>query len=130
MRAYIDADVLIWHLRGESKALKFLNKFKNDEMYELWIGLMQRAEIIFFMRPNEEKQTLLFLSQFKTSILDQEIIDSAAFLYRQWNPSHGVDINDVILAATAIKTGGKIFCLNKKRYPMPEVLVEKAWQAR
>jgi predicted nucleic acid-binding protein len=127
MRAYVDSDVVIWHLRGERKAVDFLQGLRNDKAYELWTGAMQRAEVVFFMRPEEEEFTFLLLSQFKTAVVDQGIIDKAAALYRQWHPSHGLDINDAILAATAIQTGGQIYCLNRKHYPMPEVLVKKAW---
>ena len=127
MRAFIDSDILIWHLRGKKEAMIFLQKLKYDEDYELWTGVMQRAEIVFFMRPEEEESTELFLSQFKTAPVDEKIVDEAGDLFRKWNPSHGIDVNDAILAATVMNTGGKIFCLNKKHYPMPEVPVEKAW---
>ena len=79
------------------------------------------------MRPEEEEYTLLFLSQFQTAPVDQRIIDLAGTLYRKWHPRNGTDINDAILAATAIQTGGKIYTLNKKHYPMPEVIVQRAW---
>ena len=127
MRAYVDSDVLIWHLRGERKALNFLRKLRDGGEYELWIGALQRAEVIFFMRPEEEEATELFLSQFKTAAVDQAIVDVAGALYRKWYPSHGVDINDALLAATAMQSGGMVFCLNVKHYPMPEVPVKKAW---
>ena len=127
MRAYIDSDILIWHLRGERKALNFLQGLRDSGDHEFWIGAMQRAEIVFFMRPEEEEHTMLFLSQFKTESVDQSRIDQAALLYRKWNPSYGIDINDAILAATVIQTGGRIYCLNRKHYPMPEILVTKAW---
>jgi len=127
MRAYIDSDVLIWHLRGEAKALAFLRKLRDKDQFELWTGAVQRAEVVFFMRPNEEEKTELFLSQFKTAAVDHKIVDVAGKLYRKWNPSHGIDVNDAILAATAMQTGGKIYCLNTKHYPMPEVLVKRAW---
>ena len=127
MRTYVDSDVLIWHLRGDQKALRFLQRLRDSEENELWTGAMQRAEIVFFMKPEEETATLLFLSQFKTASIDQRIIDSAAALYRRWQPSHGLDINDAILAATVMQTGGQIFCLNTKHYPMPDLLVKKAW---
>jgi predicted nucleic acid-binding protein len=127
MKMYVDADILIWHLRGEKKALHFLKKLFSDGMSELWIGAMQRAEIVFFMRPEEERSTMYLLSHFHTGAVNELVVDNAALLYRRWHPSHGVDINDAILAATAIHTGGKIFCLNRKHYPMPDVLVEKAW---
>jgi predicted nucleic acid-binding protein len=127
MRAYVDSDVLIWHLRGQAKALTFLRDLRDRADCEIWTGAMQRAEVVFFMRPQEEEGTLLFLSQFKTAPVDQAIVDKAGRLYRQWAPSHGTDINDALLAATAMTTGGRIFCLNRKHYPMPEVVVEKAW---
>ena len=128
MKAYIDSDILIWHLRGERKALNLLKKLRDVEKFELWTGAMQRAEVVFFMRPEEEEPTLLFLSQFRTASVDQRIIDMAGDFYRKWNPRHGTDVNDAILAATAIQTGGKIYTLNEKHYPMPEVIVQKAWK--
>jgi len=99
MKAYIDADILIWHLRGEKKAKKFLINLRDNKKYELYTGAMQRAEVVFFMRPEEEKPTELFLSQFRTEPVDQEIID----------------------------TGGRIYTLNTKHYPMAEINTLKAW---
>jgi predicted nucleic acid-binding protein len=127
MRAYVDADVMIWHLRGKPEALSFFKRLRQNKSEELWTSAMQRAEVVFFMKPREEGATLLFLSQFKTEAVDQSIVDSAAALYRKWNPSHGTDINDAILAATVMKTGGKIYCLNRKHYPMNDVVAERAW---
>lgn len=46
MRAYIDSDVLVWHLRGECRALDFLRRLRDDGEHELWTGTMQRAEIV------------------------------------------------------------------------------------
>lgn len=127
MRAYIDSDVLIWHLGGERKALVFLRKIRDSEEYELWTGALQRAEVVFFMRPGEEAATELFMSQFETAPVDQAVVDAAGALYRKWNPSHGIDVNDAFLAATAMRAGGKIYTLNRKHYPMPDVLAEQAW---
>ena len=57
MKAFIDSDVLIWHLRGERKALNLIKKLRDQEQFELWTGVMQRAEVIFFMRANEDENT-------------------------------------------------------------------------
>jgi predicted nucleic acid-binding protein len=48
MKAFIDSDVLIRHLRGERKALSLLKKLRDKEKFELWTGAMQRAEVVFF----------------------------------------------------------------------------------
>ncbi len=127
MRAFIDSDVLIWHLRGEMKARNFLCHLRDEGEYDLWTGAMQRAEVIFFMREEEEEQTLQFLSQFQTEPVDQTLVDEAGALFRKWNPSHGIDVNDAFLAASARRTGGRVFSLNKKHYPMPGIQVTKAW---
>ena len=89
---------------------------------------MQRAEVVFFMRSEEEKNTELFLSQFNTEPVDQSIVDLAGGLYRQWHPNHDIDVNDAFLAATAMQTGGRIYTLNTKHFPMPEISVQKAWE--
>ena len=128
MRAYIDADILIWHLRGDSRALAFLKEMRRAQEFELWVGAMQRAEVVFFMRPGEEEATLLFLSLFKTAPVDQAIIDKAGALYRQFHGSHNIDTNDAILAATAILTGGKVYTLNTKHFEIPHLPVQRPWE--
>ncbi len=128
MRAYIDADILIWHLRGEKRAKNLLMRLRDKDGYDLYTGAMQRAEVVFFMRPEEEAATALFLSQFTTESVDQKIVDIAGTLYRKWNPSHGIDANDAILAATVMQTGGCIFTLNSKHFPMPELNIRKGWR--
>ncbi len=128
MRAYVDSDVMIWHLRGDQRAESLLRSMDKDPEVELWIGALQRAEILFFMRPPEERATRALLSRFKTEPVTEQVVDAAANLYRRWNPTHGTDVNDAILAATVMTTGGKIVTLNVKHYPMPDVIVAQAWQ--
>lgn len=127
MRAYVDSDILIWHLRGEKRAAKLLRKLAGDDRTELWIGALQRAEIVFFMRPVEERATLALLSRFRTESVSQEIVDLGAHFFRQWRPSHGIDVNDAILAATAATTGGVVYTQNTKHYPMLEIKVLRGW---
>ena len=88
---------------------------------------MQRAEVLFFMRPHEEAATMSLLSRIRTAAVDQIVIDEAGRFFRKWHPSHGIDPNDAILAATALKGGGQIHTLNRKHYPMKDVVVIKAW---
>lgn len=126
MRAYVDSDVLIWHLRGEARAAELLRRL-SAEGTELWIGSLQRAEVVFFMRPTEAEATRSFLSRFKTEPVTQKTVDAGGELYRRWHPGHGTDVNDAILAATVAATGGKLYTLNVKHYPMPDIVVIKAW---
>jgi hypothetical protein len=127
MRAYIDSDILIWHLRGEGKAAAVLRRLSAEPGTDLWIGALQRAEVIFFMRHRDVTATRAFLSRFKTEAVTQTIVDHGGDLYLQWHLSHGIDENDAILAATVAVTGGKIYTQNLKHYPMPDIAVLKGW---
>ena len=127
MRAYIDSDILIWHLRGEVKAADLLRRLSAEPGTDLWIGALQRAEVVFFMRPREVTATRAFLSRFKTEAVTQAIVDRGADLYRHWHPSHGIDVNDALLAATVAGTGGKLYTQNLKHYPMPDIAVLQGW---
>ncbi len=128
MRAYIDSDVLIWHLRGRQEAAQFLRTLDSERGIDLWIGAIQRAEILFFMRPEEEKATRALLSRFRTEPVGQEGVDLAADIYRRYYPSCGMDVNDALLAATAQRTGGTIYTLNVKHFPVSGLTVVRAWQ--
>ncbi len=127
MRAYVDSDILIWHLRGEPRAANLLRRLSRERGTELWIGALQRAEVVFFMRPSEAPVTMSFLSRFKTEPVTQEVVDDAAGIYREWHPSCGMDVNDAMLAATVASTGGKLYTLNIKHYPMTDIVVERGW---
>lgn len=48
MKVFIDSNILIWHLRGKEDAKELLKGLSRDEGSELWIGAMQRADILFF----------------------------------------------------------------------------------
>ncbi len=127
MRVYIDSDILIWHLRGERRAATLLRRLARERDTELWTGAMQRAEVVFFMRSHEEAATVSFLSRFHTQPVTQAIVDRAGAVYRQWHPSHGIGVNDALLAAAAETTGGKVITQNVKHYPMPDIVVQKGW---
>ena len=75
----------------------------------------------------EVTATRAFLSRFKTEAVTQAIVDRGADLYRHWHPSHGIDVNDALLAATVAGTGGKLYTQNLKHYPMPDIAVLQGW---
>ncbi|MBI2896404.1 MAG: PIN domain-containing protein [Deltaproteobacteria bacterium] len=127
MRLYVDSDVLIAHLRGERRALSFFRKVASREGAHLWVGAVQRAELVFFMRKHEEVGTLALLSRFRTEPLTQEAVDLGGAYYRKWHGSHGTDVNDALLAATVALTGGRLYTLNVKHFPMDDLAVRRAW---
>jgi predicted nucleic acid-binding protein len=79
------------------------------------------------MKPHERTDTLLLLSLFEKASIDAGIVDLGGELYRELHPTHGIDIADALLAATVLKTGGKIYTLNTKHFPMRDLVIERAW---
>lgn len=126
-RAYVDSDILIWHLRGEARAAELLRRLSRMPDTTLWIGAVQRAEIVFFMRPAEAAATRILLAQFRTHPVTEEIVDRAGEIYRKWHPSHSIDVNDALLAAMVLEHGADLHTLNVKHYPMPGLHVVKGW---
>jgi predicted nucleic acid-binding protein len=61
------------------------------------------------------------------ALLTEDTVDHGGDLCRQWHPSHGIDVNDAILAATVAATSRKIYTQNLKHYPMPDIAVLKGW---
>jgi hypothetical protein len=128
MKVFFDTDVLIWHLRGDKRALHFFKELSARQPSAEWYtGALNRAEIVFFMKPVETNNTLLFLTRFETAPVDEDVVDTASVLYRKWSPSCGMDINDAVLAATVEREGGLLYTLNTKHYPMNTFFVEKAF---
>lgn len=71
------------------------------------------------MRPPEEPVTRLLLDSMEWHPVDEEIIEEAGRLGRRWLPSHGgIDIADLLIAATAIKLGVDLLTRNVKHFPM------------
>lgn len=127
MRVYVDADIVIWHLRRMSPATELLRALEQTPDNELWMSAIQRSEVLFFMRAGEETTTMRVLRRFKTHPVTEEIIDLAATYFRRSNPSHGIDENDAILAATVALTGGKVVTQNTRHFPMADIVVERGW---
>ena len=127
MRIYVDSDILIWHLRGEPRATALLRSLSSEPGAELWTGALQRAEVLFFARPSEASSTRTLLSRFKTAPVTQNVVDDAAEIFRAWNPSHGIDVHDALLAATILDTGGRLYTQNIKHFPMPDLPVTRGW---
>src|SRR5436190_22874291 len=87
VRSYLDSDVLVWWLRGDRRAADFLQALDAGGE-RLWIGAMQRVELLFFAQtPAEVTETHELLMRFETYPLTEEVADLASVLYRQWNPS-------------------------------------------
>lgn len=127
-KVFVDADILIWQLRGHVKATECLARLAQDADSVLCVGALQRGEVLFGMRPGEENETLELLRLFETVPVTEAVVDLGVELYNRWNPSHGTGRLDALLAATVLLEGGKLVTQNVRHFPMPEIEVEQGWE--
>ena len=88
---------------------------------------MVQFEVELFLRPNELAAAERLFGLFEVEPLSRQIAEEAAPLFRRWNPSHGVSRGDALMAAAALRAGGRIVTLNVRHFPMPGLAVERAW---
>ena len=113
----LDTNVLIDYLRNIPEAVKYLEDVKDS----ITISAMTVAELHAGARDNDEKLVLReFTSAFTVIPANAVICEMGGDFRSQYGPSHGVDLIDGILAATAIINKVPIVTLNKKHFPMIE----------
>lgn len=111
----VDTDVLIDFLRGLPEARDFVRDLPVDTA----ISAITVAELHVGVRDGGERTALQgMLETFRILSLDAEIASRGGLLRRDFGRSHGVGLNDALIAATTEVHGLKLASLNLKHYPM------------
>ena len=111
----VDTDVLVDFLRGQKKAVAFVNEFSS----RIILSPIVVAELYAGVKGNSELTILEnFISLFRVVPLTAEIAKIGGLYKRDFGKSHGVGLADAILAATADAEKADLKTLNVKHYPM------------
>ncbi|MCF6269414.1 MAG: type II toxin-antitoxin system VapC family toxin [Melioribacteraceae bacterium] len=110
----IDSDLLIWYMRGNSKAYKVI-----ESQSGFFISVVTYMELVQGMR-NKRELTLLrsALRKWNAKILfiNEDISAKAMFLVEQHYLSNSLVLADALIASTAISNGVKLLTGNIKHY--------------
>lgn len=110
----IDTDVLIWYMRGNSKANKVIEKLNG-----FFISVITYMELVQGMR-NKRELTLLrsALRKWNAKVLyiNEDISAKAMFLVEQHYLRNSLVVADALIASTAISNGVKLLTGNTKHY--------------
>lgn len=111
----LDTDVLIDYLRKHSKASALFDKLPDD----CAVCAISVAELHAGVREGAERDALnILLSSFTLIDVNADIATQGGLLRRDWGKSHGVGLNDALIAATALVCGRLLLSLNGKHFPM------------
>jgi predicted nucleic acid-binding protein len=110
----VDTDVLIWHLRGYPQATRRL-----DQLGPLTISAVSYLEAPQGLRNKAELAALqkMMLKRQATMLpLTEAITRRAIALMESLTLSHGVQIGDALIAATALEHGLPVLTANVKHF--------------
>lgn len=116
----VDTDVLIWNFRGNTRAADLL-----DESEMFYLSAVTYMELVQCVRNKNELQELRRAIHFwgtKIEPIDEQISSRATYLVETYSLSHGMQMADALIAATALSLGLPLVTANDKHYQMAEGL--------
>ncbi len=112
-----DTNVLIDHLRGYQLATEFLLKEKKGAIF--LTSAITVAELYSGVRNKHEKSDVeTMLTFFQTIPVDHELSVIGGEMCKTYGKSHGTDLMDALIAATAQQHEASLVTLNSKHFPM------------
>ena len=116
----LDSDVIIEILRGRREVIEAALELEGGEV-PTYCTAVSWAEIYAGIRPGEEALTEAFFNARGQVVLDGITGRHAGHYLARYSASHGVEIADALIAAAATTTGLRLWTLNSKHYPMPDL---------
>mgnify|MGYP001217583833 CR=1 FL=1 len=115
-----DSDVIIEILRGRAGVVDAARDLEGGGV-PTFCTAISWAEIFAGIRPGEEHLTLAFFEARGEIVLDGSVGRRAGAYLARYAKSHRVEMADALVAAAAVGSGLRLWTLNRKHYPMPEL---------
>jgi predicted nucleic acid-binding protein len=121
MTVLVDSDILIEVSRGRNADVvsKWINLSKSDAA--VFYSPVSVAELWARARPNEYESLTNLFRALTCIAIDEEAGRQAGAYLRLYRRSHGIEIADALIAASAIANRAELWTRNRKHYPMKEV---------
>jgi predicted nucleic acid-binding protein len=117
----VDSDILIEVLRGRKPDMVRLWSNTVGEEEPLFYSPVTLAEIRHGMRGHERESTDRVLAAMGSVPIEVEIGARAGDYLRTFNASHGVELGDALIAATASVHQLALWTQNRKHFPMKDI---------
>lgn len=116
----LDSDVIIAWLRGYAPYVKLMPDLLDGGNTLCWCPV-SIAEIFAGARRSEERQIDNLFLVFESLSLSPDIGKKAGEYLNLYAKSHGMELGDALIAATASKAVIPLWTLNRKHYPIKEI---------
>jgi predicted nucleic acid-binding protein len=121
----LDSDVIIDVLRGRKETVAALRDLEASGT-PTYCCAISWAEIFAGVRPGEEARTEGFFDARGEVAIDAMTGRRAGIYLSRYARSHGVEIADALIAATASTAGLHLWTLNLRHYPMDDLWLYRA----
>ncbi|MBI2368861.1 MAG: type II toxin-antitoxin system VapC family toxin [Deltaproteobacteria bacterium] len=116
----LDSDVIIAWLRGHEPYARLIPDLLQKGEVLTWTAVSV-AEIFAGVRKGEERQVENLFLVLDTLVLSSEIGRKAGQYLNSYSRSHGVELADALVAATAHFNKIPLWTLNKRHHPMRDI---------
>ncbi len=120
MRYLLDTDIFIEMFRANKLVHDQISQLRKDG-HVLLYSPVTRAEIFSGLRAGEEMLTAQILSRMACVVIDERIGEKAGRYMQTFRSSHGIQLGDALIAASATETDASLITFNDRHYPMPEM---------
>ncbi len=111
----IDTDILIDFGRDRKDAVQTMAVLEKN--YQLTASVITAMELYSGCRSKRDiKKVEKLIADLLIQLVSKSVSERAFELMKKFRSSHGVEINDLLIAATAIETGAKMISKNQKHY--------------
>jgi predicted nucleic acid-binding protein len=117
-----DSDVIIEILRGRRDVHEKVAALEASGT-PTYCTAISWAEVFAGVRPGEETVTERFFAVRGEVILDGRTGRQAGVYLARYGRSHGVELADALVAAAATTSGLRLWTLNRKHYPMSDLVL-------
>ena len=117
----VDSDVIIWYLRGFPPARPYVED-KNFSCSTIsYMEVLRGAK-----NKKELKQIISFFKQSTILPITPAISQKAQYYVEQFSLSHSIELQDALIAATAIENSIELVTANMKHYkPIPNLKLKQ-----
>jgi predicted nucleic acid-binding protein len=117
----IDSDILIEVARGRDQSIlsRWADLSKSDAL--ILFSPVNEAELWAGAHPTEYDSLEALFGALACAPADAAVGRRAGDYLRRYRKSHGLELGDALIAATAVAHGAVLWTRNRKHYPMKEL---------